>query len=219
MFEVHTTTLVRVAELNPAAYNPRKITPEKFESLKESIRQDGFLEPLVIQKKGKNVIGGHQRIKAVKEICVEDCIATPDLPCIVLDVDDKTAKRLNIKLNKIQGEFEARLLGELLVDLYEEMQPMPVEDFALLGFDQQEAEKFIRLVEPGLVPLSTGDGGEASGFGQSITLSVEFDSVVLRDRVKKLLNENAKTAKQKTGQLVAVALGLVKKRVPKKRAA
>lgn len=216
MFDVHATKLIRVAELNPSAYNPRKITPEKFESLKESIRQDGFLEPLVIQKKGKNVIGGHQRIKAVKEICVEDCIATPDLPCIVLDVDDKAAKRINIKLNKIQGEFEERLLGELLVDIIDLNFP-PVEEFALLGFADQEAEKFIRLIEPDLVPpLPTDEGSESDGFGKSITLSVEFDSVVLRDKVKKLINANAKTSQKKTGEVVAVAMGLMKKRTKKR---
>ncbi len=221
MFQIHPTVMVRVAELNPAAYNPRKISPEKFDALKESIKHDGFLEPLVVQKKGLRIIGGHQRLKAVKEICVEDSVATSELPCIVLDVPDKAAKRLNIKLNKIQGEFEARMLGELLVDLYEDkMSPLPVEDFGVLGFDANEAEKFIRLIEPDLVPLPAMDDVEASGFGQSITLSIEFDSVVLRDKVKKLLNANAKTAKRKTGELVAVALGLSKKRATaKKRAA
>jgi hypothetical protein len=220
MFQVHPTVMVRVADLNPAAYNPRKISPEKFEALKESIKLDGFLEPLVVQKKGFRIIGGHQRVKAVKEICVEVAVATPDLPCIVLDVGDKAAKRLNIKLNKIQGEFEARMLGELLVDIYEQKVSIPEVDFGVLGFEQLEAEKFIRLVEPDLVPLPPSGGEEASGFGKSITLSVEFDSVALRDKVKKLLNENSKTAKRKTGELVAVALGLLKKKVvAKKRAA
>ena len=72
MFKVHVPTLHRVSDLNPSAYNPRKITPEKFEALKESIRVDGFLEPIVVQKKGLNIIGGHQRVKAIKEICVEE---------------------------------------------------------------------------------------------------------------------------------------------------
>jgi hypothetical protein len=221
MFTVHPTVMVRVAELNPAAYNPRKITPEKFDALKESIRNDGFLEPLVVQKKGLRIIGGHQRVKAVKELCVEESAATPDLPCIVLDINDKAAKRLNIKLNKIQGEFEARMLGELLVDIYEDKKLMvPEVDFGILGFETNEAEKFIRLVEPDLFPLPPAGDQETSGFGQSITLSIEFDSVALRDKVKKLLVENAKTAKRKTGELVAVALGLSKKRIlPKKRAA
>jgi hypothetical protein len=221
MFQIHPTVMVRVADLNPAAYNPRKITPEKFEALKESIKHDGFLEPIVVQKKGLRIIGGHQRLKAVKEICVEESVATPELPCIVLDINDKGAKRLNIKLNKIQGEFEARMLGELLVDLYEDKKlAAPEVDFGMLGFETNEAEKFIRLVEPTLVPPPMTDDVEASGFGKSITLSVEFDSVALRDKVKKLLNANAKTAKRKTGELVAVALGLSKKRaLPKKRAA
>lgn len=219
MFEVHKPSMVRVADLNPAAYNPRKITPEKFDALKESILKDGFLEPLVVQKKGLRLIGGHQRLKAVKEICVEESKPAPDLPCIVLDVDDLAAKRLNIKLNKIQGEFEARMLGELLVDIYEANVTLPTDDFALLGFETSEAEKFIRLIEPDRVPLPPSEPEEGSSFGKSLTLSLEFDSVTLRDKVKKLLLANAKTTKQRTGSLVAVALGISKKKPLKKRAA
>jgi ParB-like nuclease domain len=219
MFEIHASVRVRAAELNPVAYNPRKISPEKFEALKESIRHNGFLEPLVVQKKGLRIIGGHQRLKAVREICVEESAAVPDLPCIVIDLGDKEAKRLNLKLNKIQGEFEARLLGELFVDLCEDDDKkstlLPASDFGLLGFEAEEAASFIRLVEPDLVPLLPSTD-EAGGFGRSITLSVEFDSVVLRDKVKKLLNENAKTAKRKTGELVAVALGIAKKPAKKR---
>jgi hypothetical protein len=208
VFKIHETIRVQAATLNPAAYNPRKITPERFDALKESIRRDGFLEPLVVQKKGTRIIGGHQRLKAIKELCVEAAVATPDIPCVVLDVDDKAAKRLNIKLNKIQGEFEAKLLGELMVDLYEDATPLPVDDFALLGFDVGEAEKFIRLVQPDMVPMPAGDDVESSGFGKSITLSVEFSTVAIRDSVKALLDETSKTGKKKPGDLVAAALGL-----------
>ena len=217
-FRVHETTLVPVAQLNPAAYNPRKIVPEKFEALKGSIQHDGFLDQLVVQRSGMRIIGGHQRLRAVKEICVEASKPAPDLPCIVLDIDDKQAKRLNIKLNKIQGEFEARLLGELMVDIFDdETVPLPIEDFASLGFVDLEAEQFIRLVEPERVPLPRENPrGEPSGFGQSITLSIEFDSVMLRDKVKKVLGENAKTTKKKTGELVAVAMGLVKRKTSAK---
>jgi len=214
MFKVHTAVPVRVADLNPAAYNPRKITPAKFEALKESIRESGFLDPLVVQKKGTRIIGGHQRLRAVKELCTEENVACPDLPCIVLDLDDKRAKKLNVKLNKIQGDFEAQLLGELLIDIYDEPSlPLPRDEFVLLGFEQDEAERFVRLVEPDRFPLpATPSNEDGTSFGKSVTLSLEFDSVSLRDKVKKLLVANSKTAKQKTGALVAQALGLTKRK-------
>lgn len=219
LFKVHATVMVRVAELNPAAYNPRKISPEKFDALKESIRHDGFLEPMVVQREGMRIIGGHQRLKAVREICIEAAKAAPDLPCVVLDVDDKVAKKINIKLNKINGDFEARLLGELLVDIFDQDETtVPVQEFPLLGFDPQEAERYIRLIEPGRVPLPSVVG-EPGSFGKSVTLSIEFDSVALRDKVKTLLTENGKTTKQKSGQLVAIALGLLKKRPARKSVA
>jgi ParB-like chromosome segregation protein Spo0J len=216
MFVIHQTVALKVSDLNPAAYNPRKITAERFEALKESIRIDGFLEPLVVQKKGLGIIGGHQRLRAIKELCVEAGEATPEIPCILLDITDRDAKRLNIKMNKIQGEFEARMLGELLVDIYEDNPINIAEDTALLGFSPGESEKYIRLVEPDMVPVLETEETMTT-FGKSPTLSLEFETENTRDRVKKLLQDNAKTAKKKSGDLVAAALGLTKKRGASKK--
>lgn len=203
--------MVKVADLNPVAYNPRAITPEKFEALKESIRTEGFVEPLVVQKKGLRIIGGHQRLRAVKELSIEACVSPPDLPCIVLDIDDVHAKKLNIKLNKIRGDFEARMLGELLIDIYDEPSKLRFEEAQQLGFESNdEALKFMHIIEP---PISTPGENEPKSFAKSVTLSIEFDSVKTRDRVKEILTQRVGVEKKKTGDIIA---GLL---IPKKKAA
>lgn len=208
--EIHIPTMVKVADLNPSAYNPRKISPEKYEALKESIRIDGFVEPIVVQKKGLRIIGGHQRRKAVMELSVEACMAPPDLPCIVLDIEDVRAKKLNIKLNNVRGDFEARMLGELLIDIYDEPLKLPADDVLLLGFEAEEALKFMHLVEP---PLPTGDEKPPESFAKSVTISIEFDSVKMRDRVKEILMERSKVEKKKAGDIVAALLFPPKKKI------
>ena len=40
--------------------------------------------------------------------------------------------------------------------------------------------------------------------------------MVLRDKVKKLINANAKTSQKKTGEVVAIAMGLMKNRTKKR---
>lgn len=218
---VHEPSMLPVHSIDPAPYNPQRMTPKKFGALKSLIREVGFAEPVVVQKSTKMLIGGHHRIKALKEICVEDGIAIPEVPVILLDVDDRTAKRLNVAFNKVHGEPDARLLGELLVMINEDA-PMTLEDQETIGFEEsEEFLKYIHLVEP--VHIGEGDGTpRIDTFGRSVTLSLEFKNVEQRDAVKKVLIEKATTSKKSTGQLVAELLGcMVTKGKPakKKRAA
>lgn len=215
LFQVHKPQFLKAADLSPATYNPNQMSPGKFEALKESIQRDGFLDPIVVQKRGLNIIGGHHRWRAIKELCVEAGVAVPALPCVVVDVDDMAAKRLNLKLNHIKGEPDARLLGELLVDLYpvdiqlEEMQT----DIPLLGLDFDDALKYARIADPEFHLAAGSDGSDSSpGFGRSITVSLEFDSIQMRDKVRKVLQDQAALEKKKTGDIVAALLGIGRKR-------
>ncbi len=217
-FQVHKPQLLRAADLNPVAYNPNKMSPEQFEALRESIRLDGFIDPLVVQKDGLNIIGGHHRLRAIKELCIEAGVAIPKIPCVVLPVTDNAAKRLNLKLNHIKGDPDARLLGELLADLYPtEMRLVPTEfDVQLLGFAPEDAIKYIKVADP---EFSTGPGvGDENppGFGRSITLGLEFDSIKLRDKVRKILVDRTALEKKKTGDIVADMLGIGRKAKPRK---
>lgn len=157
----HDPVKVPISSLSPSAYNPRRISPQKFQSLKDNIRANGFLEPIVVQKKGLNIIGGHQRVRAVKEICVEDQKSLPEIPCVVIDVDDPTAKKLNISLNRIGGEFDNHLLGEVMTDLYRDRQ-LTIEEMRVIGFEAEEAAKYIaELAPPPPPPANDGvEGGK-----------------------------------------------------------
>lgn len=52
-----------IAELVPAAYNPRKITPEAISKLQDSIRLLGVCKPVIIRR--PTIVAGHQRTKAL----------------------------------------------------------------------------------------------------------------------------------------------------------
>lgn len=204
MFKVHAQTMIKVSDINPAAYNPRRISPEKYDALKENITTEGFVEPLVVQKKGLRLIGGHQRLRAVKELAIEAGSIPPDLPCTVLDIDDVRAKKLNIKLNSLTGEFEARMLGELLVDLYESPASVTYEEAMSIGFTQEDVTRHIHIVEP---PVSIPGGDEGGKpFATSTSLSLEFDSASTRDAVKKILKERSALEKKKSGDVIAAVL-------------
>jgi len=114
---------IKIEEINPAKYNPRFISPEAIEGLERSLEQFGYVEPIVWNKRSKNVVGGHQRLKVLQKQ------GKKEVQVVVVDLDNTQEKALNITLNNksIQGEFEPfklkELLQELKIDLpeYEEL--------------------------------------------------------------------------------------------------
>jgi ParB-like chromosome segregation protein Spo0J len=176
-----------------------------LESLKGAIRTHGFLEPLVVQRRSETfgpmvLIGGHQRLKAVREICIEDNRPQPDLPCIVIDVPDRTAKMLNVSLNNIAGEFDPKLLGELLEDV-NRIHTIDLDEIQRMGFDEEDVSKYLHLADPPQID------NEPQVFAHSATLSLEFKDIRQRDAVKAKLLERAKLTKRTTGEVVDGLLG------------
>ena len=60
----------KLVELNPAKYNPRKkLKPgdREFEKLENSIKNFGYVEPIVVNIANDNtIISGHQRLSVLK---------------------------------------------------------------------------------------------------------------------------------------------------------
>lgn len=119
---------IEIQKLNPAIYNPRIITKDEFEGLKQSIRSFKIVDPIIVNK-DLTIIGGHQRVKAALEL------GYTTVPCNVLDLDKKTEKKLNIALNSqsISGKNDQIKLDELLEELKLD------EDYLSLRLDQLES--------------------------------------------------------------------------------
>lgn len=126
---------IKIDKLIPATYNPRKdLKPNdpEYIKIKNSIENFGFVSPLIINK-DMTVIGGHQRLKVLKEL------GFIELECIVVDLDKTNEKALNIALNKIQGDWDEGKLEELL-------QELKLQDFDtnLTGFDFDEVDEMLK---------------------------------------------------------------------------
>lgn len=123
----------QVADLKAAAYNPRKdLQPgdPEYEKLKRSIQEFGYVEPVIWNKRTGNVVGGHQRLKVLKDL------GHTEVDCVVVDLDENKEKALNIALNKISGEWDTDLLANLLRDLDGQGY-----DITFTGFDMAEAQE------------------------------------------------------------------------------
>jgi len=116
----------KVKDLKFYLGNPRQMKPEMLRKLENSIKEFGVVEPLVINKNNE-VIGGNQRLKALQKLGIDE------VDVIVLDLEKNKEKALNLALNKIQGEWNYKLLRDFAIDL-------DVEDIKLSGFDKLDLD-------------------------------------------------------------------------------
>ena len=52
---------IKITDIVPARYNPRKISNEDYNKLSNSINEFGLVDPIIINLSNKHIIGGHQR--------------------------------------------------------------------------------------------------------------------------------------------------------------
>lgn len=101
---------VKIADLKPSTYNPRKWSEEKTDQLKDSIQKFGLVDPILVNgaEKRKNiVIGGHFRLKVAKDLGYKE------VPVTYISIEDiEKEKELNIRLNKNLGDWDYELLAE-----------------------------------------------------------------------------------------------------------
>lgn len=124
-----------IDELTPADYNPRKdLMPgdKEYEKLKNSVMEFGLVDPLVFNERTGRLVGGHQRLKVLKDLNYKEVDVS------VVDIPENEEKALNIALNKIEGDWEK----DKLKDLLEELDTGEI-DMDLTGFDNDELEKLM----------------------------------------------------------------------------
>ena len=94
-----------IADLIPAPYNPRSISPSALDGLRHSVERFGLVEPVVWNRRTGRVVGGHQRLKVLQQL------GQAETQVVVVDLDEIEEKALNVALNNpaIAGEFTADL--------------------------------------------------------------------------------------------------------------
>lgn len=125
---------LKTAELKAAAYNPRRdLQPEdaEYQKLRRSIEEFGYVEPIIWNERSGNVVGGHQRLKVLLEQGRED------IEAVVVDLDERDEKILNVLLNKVKGRWDIGKLADLLQELDE------TGDMELTGFEDWELQSLL----------------------------------------------------------------------------
>ena len=181
------TETIKITDITPARYNPRKISEEEYKKLSNSINEFGLVDPIIINLNNNHIIGGHQRFDVIFSEYMDGNEDYEELQLIrrgeigwIFPNDDLKVKdlnhekALNIVLNKVQGEFDSIKLGDLLNDL-----SIEGLDLEITGFGKEEIKDLFSDVD-------------VSGFGEGLE-----DNYISDEEPKKEVR-NSRTIKEIT---------------------
>lgn len=129
---------VNIDKLVPYARNARTHSKEQVLQLRASLREFGFVNPIIVDK-DYNVIAGHGRIMAAKEEGITE------VPCVFVEHLTEAQKRAYIIADNrlaLNAGWDAEMLSVELADLQG-----ADFDISLLGFDNAELNKLLGGIE------------------------------------------------------------------------
>lgn len=154
--------LVSINKLIPYVNNARTHSPEQITKLRSSLREFGFVNPVIIDSE-YGIIAGHGRVMAAKDEGIDE------VPCVFVDYLTEAQKKayiladnrfaqdagwdeelLRIEIESLQGEdFDVALTGfdaDEITDLFKDKNDTEVEDD---DFDLSDALEKASFVERG----------------------------------------------------------------------
>lgn len=155
---------MKAKELRPNPQNPRKINDHQLVALEKAMREFGDLGGVIKNKKTGNIIGGHQRVKILAqgdcEVVIEKKYEKPTSKgtvaegYVVYDGEKfsyrevewpaKKEKIAIIAANKHGGEWDMRMLSDMLIDL-----DTGDIDMDLTGYSELELEDMMTYMPEG----------------------------------------------------------------------
>jgi len=177
-----TTTMMQIASLTPWHRNPRN-NDAAAERLAYTIQEHGWTTPLLVQAKTKRIIGGHTRLKAALKL------GMAEVPCMLLDVDDRQADAIAIADNRL-GEM-AEWDGDELAALLRELEADGA-DMAAIGYDESE---LVALLEALSMPGDDEWGDALGGLPEGDRAPIQTMTFTLHDDQVDAVNAAVSAAK------------------------
>jgi len=134
-------TKLPIDSLIEAEYNPRELTNDQYQNLKDSLLRSGMIDPIIVNnnKDRKNIIiGGHQRFRIWRDM------GQKDIDAVLVDLELEKERELNIRLNKNVGQWDYDALANYF-ELDELMdfgfQPFELDQIEMKMDDVEEVDE------------------------------------------------------------------------------
>tara|TARA_R100000773_G_C4209812_1_gene109675 strand:- start:724 stop:1392 length:669 start_codon:yes stop_codon:yes gene_type:complete len=129
---------MNIGSIKPYEKNPRKIPTKAINFVKESLKNFGWQQPIVVDEE-KVIVVGHTRYEAAKSLDMKE------VPVQIAKLTTEQAKAYRIADNKVNEltEWDNVLLNNELLEL----QNMNI-DLSNIGFDEKEIENIFDIEAP-----------------------------------------------------------------------
>lgn len=162
--------------------NPNIMPPAEFDALKKSIKQNGFLQPILAAYRNNEVVlvDGENRIKAMT------ALGETTIPAVVA-ADETQAEILRISMNRIRGEMDLSQIAQqfdMLLDA-----GFTKEDLELTGYTDYEIDTLLdSLSDEDLEDeLELDESAAEPAKPKTYNLTIKYDSESERAHVKEAL--------------------------------
>jgi DNA modification methylase len=142
---------VKIGELVEDPNNVRVHPKKNMDAIKASLNEFSQVEPLVVRKDTGTVVGGNGRLRAMKSL------GWTEAKIVRVDVDDKSAARLGVALNRTSelAEWDESGLAQMLESFA--LDGDGLDDLEVLGFDTKDLESIAFEETKSLSELITQD--------------------------------------------------------------
>lgn len=179
---------LKITELKPSEYNPRKWSEGQFQKLRESIEKFGIVDPLIVNAYGPRqniVIGGNMRLAVLRDLEYDD------VPIVYVSLDEAKERDLNVRLNRTGGDWDYDLLKEfdesLLADIGFESEEIDAI-FDVEDMDEKNSfdlKKELKKLDIKKITVQKGDIyqlGESRLMCGDSTVETDFDRLMGDDK-------------------------------------
>ena len=88
------TVTMKLTDIKPYTNNPRRITEEAINAVKQSIEKFGYVQPIALRKATNEIVVGHTRYAALGRLGVEE------VEVYLLDISEEKAKQYRLVDNR-----------------------------------------------------------------------------------------------------------------------
>lgn len=194
------TKEVSILDVVPNNWNPNEQSELIFSKLKGAIKKFGFLQPILVRKKGDGyeIIDGFHRYKAMMELGKK----TITINCIREEVPDLAAQFLTLLANRLKGQHDVLKEAEIYKKAIEQRQSGL---FELLPKTKDEIEASMRFLDawvPGRFKGNKPEANEKDQFGTFLGKLISAENVG-RDFYKKTQSEKMRAMMEAFFEMMA----------------
>lgn len=193
-------TSLPIKNVHPNPWNPNVQDPEMFRLLAQSLKEEGFGEPVLVRPcpdhEDYQIVNGEHRYQLANETGMEF------IPVAVVAMNTTDAKLATIRRNKTRGGLDTLKTAGLLRDMRKRMSDEDINQ--RLGYNEHELAEMMAMLDQPFIPFGHGKSASLEQY----ELSMDQDTARWLDDA--LLVLAGKREKRFEGKQSRKARGLVK---------